>query len=66
MKLIDKEKVIAEINELQKKARDLYGCSQFDTAYNNVLKAIDAIEEVDVDIEKKAEEDWNTIDFCNN
>ena len=44
MRLIDKDKVVAEINELQKKARDLYGCSQFDTAYANVLKAIDTIE----------------------
>jgi len=61
MALIDKDKVVAEINKLQKKARDLYGCSQFDTAYDNVLEAIDTLEEADVDIEKKAEEDWNTI-----
>ncbi len=60
-KYISKSAVVAAIKRLRERAYELYGYSQFDTAYNNVLEAIDTIEEADVDIEKKAEADWNTI-----
>lgn len=52
MKLIDKEKVVAEIKTLRDRAHELYGCSQFDTAYNNVLDSIDILETKEVDLEE--------------
>ena len=62
MGLIDKDIVIEKINELKKRARELYGCSQFDTAYNKVLESINAIEEVSqVDLEKELEIIDNTL-----
>lgn len=44
--------LVAEIKRLRDRAYELYGCSQFDTAYNNVLKSIDTLEvkEVGIDI----------------
>lgn len=53
MKLIDKEKVVAEIKKLRKRAYELYGCSQFDTAYNNVLDSIDTLEVKEVDLDRE-------------
>lgn len=62
MGLIDKDIVIEKINELKKRARELYGCSQFDTAYNKVLESINTIEEVSqVDLEKELEVIDNTL-----
>ena len=51
---IDKDALVAEIKRLKQKARELYGCSQFDTAYNNVLKSIDTLEVKEVNLEKAA------------
>jgi len=53
MELIDKSAVIAEIKKLRKRARELYGCSQFDTAYDNVLESIDTLETKEVDFERE-------------
>jgi len=53
MRLIDKSAVIAEIKKLRKRARELYGCSQFNTAYDNVLESIDTIETKEVDFERE-------------
>ena len=54
--LIDKSAVVAEIKKLRKRAYELYGCSQFDTAYNNVLESIDTLEVKEVDLEKEYKE----------
>ena len=42
--LIDKVALVAKIERLKQEARELYGCSQFDTAYKNVLKSINTLE----------------------
>ena len=54
--LIDKSAVVAEIKKLRKRAYELYGCSQFDTAYNNVLESIDTLEVKEVDLAKEYKE----------
>ena len=41
---INKDTVVAKIKRLSKKAIELYGYSQFNTAYNNVLESIDTLE----------------------
>ena len=41
---INKDAVVAEIKRLSKKAIELYGYSQFNSAYDNVLKSIDTLE----------------------
>ena len=41
---ISKSALVAEIERLRDTAFELYGCSQFGSAYNNVLKSIDTIE----------------------
>lgn len=51
--MIKKDKVVAKINELRKKARDLYGYSQFDAAYGEVLKALDTIEVKEIDLDEE-------------
>ena len=48
-----KEAVVAEIKRLDQKAIELYGYSQFNSAYNNVLKSIDNLEVKEVDLEKE-------------
>ena len=53
MKLIDKSKVVAEIKRLRERAMDLYGYSQFDIAYENVLKVIDSFEVKEVNLKKE-------------
>ena len=50
---IDKETLVAEIKSLYQKAIELYGYSQFNTAYNNVLESIDTLEVKEVDLEKE-------------
>ena len=49
---IDKDALVAEIKRLRDTAFELYGCSQFGSAYNNVLKSIDTLEVKEVDLEK--------------
>ena len=41
---IDKSALVVEIKRLKEMAMDLYGYSQFDIAYENVLKIIDSFE----------------------
>ena len=48
---IDKNALVAEIKRLRDRAYELYGCSQFDTAYNNVLKSIATLEYKEVDLD---------------
>ena len=47
---IDKSALVTEIKRLSQKAIELYGYSQFNTAYNNVLESIDALEVKEVDL----------------
>lgn len=63
--LIDKSAVVAEIKKLKERAYELYGCSQFDTAYNKVLESIDTLEVKEVDLEKEIGKylDANDIEF---
>ena len=49
---IDKNALVAEIKRLSQKAKELYGYSQFNTAYDNVLKSIDILEVKEVSNEK--------------
>ena len=51
--LIDKSALVAEIKRLNQKARELYGYSQFNDAYNNVLESINTLEVKEVDLEKE-------------
>ena len=53
MKMIDKSALVAEIKKLRDKAYELYGCSQFDSAYNNVLSILDTFEVKEVDLDKE-------------
>lgn len=53
IKLIDKSALLSEIKRLRERTIDLYGYSQFDTAYENVLKTIDALEAKEVDLEEE-------------
>jgi len=53
MKLIDKSEVVTRIKRLRERAFDLYGYSQFDTAYYNVLKIIDSLEMKEIDLEEE-------------
>lgn len=52
--LIDKAAVVVKIKKLRQKAMELYGFSQFNTAYNNVLESIDTIETKEVDLDESA------------
>ena len=61
--LIDKSAVVAEIKKLRERAYELYGCSQFGTAYNNVLESIDTLETKTVDLEKEIDDYWCSL-FC--
>ena len=47
---ISKDTLVAEIKRLRDRTYELYGCSQFDTAYNNVLLILDALEVKEVDL----------------
>ena len=61
--LIDKSALVAEIKRLRDTAFELYGCSQFDSAYNNVLKSIDTLEVKEVDLQSEIDRAWdNTSD----
>lgn len=51
--LIDKAEVVVKIKKLRQKAMKLYGFSQFNTAYNNVLESIDTLEVKDVVAEQE-------------
>jgi len=65
MELIDKEKVVVEIKRLRQKATELYGYSQLNSAYNNVLESLDNFETKEVDLEKEiydAEKRFGDID----
>lgn len=53
MKFIDKEKIIAEIKRLRQEATELYGYSQFNTAYNNILEYLDTLEVTEVVAEQE-------------
>ena len=72
MELIEKSVIVTEIKRLRKRARELYGYSQFDTAYENVLKTIDSLEVKEVDVwhlqEKEniydAVKDWGLHTFA--
>lgn len=50
---IDKSALVAEIKRLSQKAIELYGYSQFNTAYNNVLSILDTREVKEVDLGKE-------------
>ena len=52
---IKKSDLVAEIERLNQKAIELYGYSQFNTAYNNVLKSINNLEVKEVDLKKEYE-----------
>lgn len=58
---ISKDALVAEIKRLKDRAYELYGCSQFDTAYNNVLKSISSLEVKEVDITKMADEYYDAL-----
>lgn len=51
--LISKSALVAEIKKLSQKAIELYGYSQFNTAYNNVLSILDTLEVKEVDLEEE-------------
>ena len=63
--LIDKSAVVAEIKKLRDRAYELYGCSQFDTAYDNVLESIDTLEVKEVDLEKELDFNAEVSKFIN-
>lgn len=50
---IELDALVAEIKRLRDKAFELYGCSQFDSAYNKVLKSIDTLEVKEVDLDEE-------------
>jgi len=52
---ISKDALKAEIKKLSQKAKELYGYSQFNTAYDNVLSILDTLEVKEVDLEKELE-----------
>ncbi len=54
---IKKSALVAEIKRLRERAYELYGYSQFDTAYNNVLESIDTLEVKEMDLEKELDYD---------
>jgi hypothetical protein len=49
--LIDKSALVEEIKRLSQKAKELYGYSQFNTAYDNVLESINTLEVKEVDLD---------------
>lgn len=57
---IPKSALVAEIERLKQEARELYGCSQFDTAYKNVLKSINTLEVKEVDLGKEIDREIET------
>jgi hypothetical protein len=59
-KYIPLNALVAEIKRLRDRAHELYGCSQFDTAYNNVLKSINTFEVKEVDLEKEIDKEIET------
>lgn len=61
--LIDKDAVVAEIKRLRERAYELYGYSQFDTAYNSVLESIDTLEVKGVDLEKEKDEEEKVLTY---
>ena len=54
---ISKDALKAEIKKLSQKAKELYGYSQFNTAYDNVLSILDTLEVKEVDLEKELDYD---------
>lgn len=59
---ISKDALKAEIKKLSQKAKELYGYSQFNTAYDNVLSILDTLEVKEVDLEKEMDDYFDKND----